>query len=94
MASPQTLFGTGLVLSETHILTVVEYALVVTRVGQDQQLVGSLLVLEGSRDLGSLDQLHLRLEDGSSSDIIAAVGDATTGKYSVTAILRRDSGAE
>ena len=94
MASPQTLFGTGLVLSQTHILTVVEYALVVTLVGQDQQLVGSLLVLEGSRDLGSLDQLHLRLEDGSSSDIIAAVGDATTGKYGVTAILRRDSGAE
>jgi hypothetical protein len=93
VASPQTLFGTGIVLSHNHLVALVEYTLVVTLVGQTQELMGSLLVLEGDRDLGGHDQLLLQLEDGSSSDVSAAIGDAETGKFGITATLRPAGGA-
>jgi hypothetical protein len=75
-------------------LALVEYTLVVTLVGRTQELTGSLLVLEGDRNLGSHEQLLLQLEDGSSSEVTAAIGDAETGKFGITATLRQVSGAE
>ena len=94
MALQQTLFGMGIVLSQNHIVALVEYTLVVTLVGQTQELTGSLLVLEGDHDLGRQDQLLLQLEDGSSADVTAAVGDAANGKFGITASLRQVSGAK
>jgi hypothetical protein len=83
----------GIVLSHNHRVALVEYTLVVTLVGRVQELMGTVLVLEGDRDLGSHDHLLLQLEDGSSSDVSAAIGDAETGQFGITATLRQVSGA-
>jgi hypothetical protein len=93
VASPQTLFGLGIVLSHHHRVALVEYTLVVTLVGPVQELMGTVLVLEGDHDLGGYTQLVLQLEDGSSPGVTTAVGDAVTGKFGITAILRQAGGA-
>jgi hypothetical protein len=94
VALTQTLFGAGRLLAHGQLLALVEYALVVTLVGQVQELTGTVLVLEGDRDLGGHDHLLLELEDGSSSEVTAAIGDAATGKFGITAALRQAGGAE
>lgn len=70
MPDSQPIFGAGRVFAHGQLLALVEYVLIVTVLGRQRLLDGTISVLEGNHELPFNQALVLQLSDGTTTHII------------------------